>query len=319
MNIAIIEDDKWYAEMIKYHVNLNPDVDAKVYENAADFFADKLRCDVVVMDYGLPDMEGTVLLNKLKSERSSADVVVVSAQEDVSTAIGLLKNGAFDYIVKDEDAKDRLWNSINLIREKRQLKERIEELEDEVTSKYAFSNYIKGNSAVLKGIYKLMEKACRTAINVSVTGETGTGKELVAKAIHYNSDRKKKKFVAVNVSAIPSELLESELFGHEKGAFTGANSVRQGRFEQAHQGTLFLDEIGDMPLDIQTRLLRVLADGQFYRVGGHQAIGVDVRIIAATHQNLEQLVQEGFMYLLHMVYFVTKHWKKLVMLWTYMK
>ena len=293
MNIAIIEDDKWYAEMIKYHVNLNPDVDAKVYENAADFFADKLHCDVVVMDYGLPDMEGTVLLNKLKSERSSADVVVVSAQEDVSTAIGLLKNGAFDYIVKDEDAKDRLWNSINLIREKRQMKERIEELEHEVTSKYAFSNYIKGNSAVLKAIYKLMEKACRTAINVSVTGETGTGKELVAKAIHYNSDRKKKKFVAVNVSAIPSELLESELFGHEKGAFTGAGARRIGKFEEANKGTIFLDEIGEMDFSLQAKLLRVIQERELVRIGDNNPVKLDIRIICATHKNLLDEVRKG--------------------------
>ena len=293
MNIAIIEDDKWYAEMLKYHVNLNPVVDAEVFENSESFFADKTAYDIVVMDYGLPDIEGTLLLNKLTSERASADVVVVSAQEDVSTAIGLLKGGAFDYIVKDEDAKDRLWNAVNLIREKRQLKERIEELEDEVTSKYAFSNYIKGNSAVLKGIYKLMEKACKTAINVSVTGETGTGKELVAKAIHYNSDRKKKKFVAVNVSAIPSELLESELFGHEKGAFTGAGARRIGKFEEAHKGTIFLDEIGEMDFSLQAKLLRVIQERELVRVGDNTPVKLDIRIICATHKVLLDEVRKG--------------------------
>jgi len=293
MKIAIIEDDKWYAEMLKYHVNLNPDVEALVFEDAASFFADKTGIDIVIMDYGLPDIAGDELLSKLRNERSKSDVIVVSAQEDVGTAIDLLKNGAFDYIVKDEDTKDRLWNAIHFIREQRQLKERIEELEDEVTSKYAFSNYIKGNSAILRGIYKLMEKACKTTINVSVTGETGTGKELVAKAIHYNSDRKKKKFVAVNVSAIPSELLESELFGHEKGSFTGAGARRIGKFEEANKGTIFLDEIGEMDFSLQAKLLRVIQERELVRIGDNTPVKLDIRIICATHKNLLDEVRKG--------------------------
>ena len=293
MKIAIIEDDKWYAEMLKYHVNLNPDVEALVFEDAASFFADKTGIDIVIMDYGLPDIAGHELLSKLRNERSKSDVIVVSAQEDVGTAIDLLKNGAFDYIVKDEDTKDRLWNAIHFIREQRQLKERIEELEDEVTSKYAFSNYIKGNSAILRGIYKLMEKACKTTINVSVTGETGTGIELVAKAIHYNSDRKKKKFVAVNVSAIPSELLESELFGHEKGSFTGAGARRIGKFEEANKGTIFLDEIGEMDFSLQAKLLRVIQERELVRIGDNTPVKLDIRIICATHKNLLDEVRKG--------------------------
>ena len=293
MKIAIIEDDKWYAEMLKYHVNLNPDVEALVFEDAASFFADKTGIDIVIMDYGLPDIAGHELLSKLRNERSKSDVIVVSAQEDVGTAIDLLKNGAFDYIVKDEDTKDRLWNAIHFIREQRQLKERIEELEDEVTSKYAFSNYIKGNSAILRGIYKLMEKACKTTINVSVTGETGTGKELVAKAIHYNSDRKKKKFVAVNVTAIPSELLESELFGHEKGSFTGAGARRIGKFEEANKGTIFLDEIGEMDFSLQAKLLRVIQERELVRIGDNTPVKLDIRIICATHKNLLDEVRKG--------------------------
>ena len=293
MKIAIIEDDKWYAEMLKYHVNLNPDVEALVFEDAASFFADKKGIDIVIMDYGLPDISGDELLSKLRNERSKSDVIVVSAQEDVGTAIGLLKNGAFDYIVKDEDTKDRLWNAIHFIREKRKMKERIEELEDEVSSKYAFSNYIKGNSAILKGIYRLMEKACKTTINFSVTGETGTGKELVAKAIHYNSDRNKKKFVAVNVSAIPSELLESELFGHEKGSFTGAGARRIGKFEEANKGTIFLDEIGEMDFSLQAKLLRVIQERELVRIGDNTPVKLDIRIICATHKNLLDEVRKG--------------------------
>jgi len=293
MRIAIIEDDQWYAKMLTYHINLNPEFNSTFFENSSSFFANKGGFDIIVMDFGLPDIEGKDLLKRLRSERSTADVVVVSGQEDVGTAIELLQNGAFDYIVKDDDTKDRLWNTLNKIKEKRGLKQRIEELEVEVTNKYAFTNYIKGNSELLKGVFKLMEKACKTNINVSVTGETGTGKELVAKAIHYNSNRKKNKFVAVNVSAIPSELLESELFGHEKGAFTGAASRRLGKFEEANKGTIFLDEIGEMDIALQAKLLRVIQERELVRIGDNNPVKLDIRIICATHKNLLEEVRSG--------------------------
>jgi DNA-binding NtrC family response regulator len=293
MKIAIIEDDKWYAEMLKYHVSLNPEIEANEFANSSEYFQSKRDYDIVIMDYGLPDIDGASLLEKISTQRSSSDIVVVSGQEDVGVAIELLKNGAFDYIVKDDDTKDRLWNTINKIKEKRELKERIVELEVEVSNKYAFSNYIKGNSVLLKGIYKLMEKACRTNINVSVTGETGTGKELVAKAIHYNSNRSKNKFVPVNVSAIPSELLESELFGYEKGAFTGAHARRIGKFEEANKGTIFLDEIGEMDIALQAKLLRVIQERELVRIGDNKSVKLDIRIICATHKNLLDEVRKG--------------------------
>lgn len=293
MKIAIIEDDIWYAEMLKHHISLNPEFEAIIYEGAANFFSDKKVVDLVIMDYGLPGLSGEALLKRILGEREAVDVIVVSGQEDVGTAIELLKNGAAEYIVKDDDTRERLWNTLNRIAENRKMKERIEELEDEVTNKYAFENYIRGNSEALKQVYKLMGKACKTNINVSITGETGTGKELVAKAIHYNSDRRKRKFVAVNVSAIPAELMESELFGHEKGAFTGAGSKRIGKFEEADKGTIFLDEIGEMNFALQSKLLRVIQERELMRVGDNESVKLDIRIITATHKNLLEEVRNG--------------------------
>jgi two-component system response regulator AtoC len=293
MKIAIIEDDQWYSQMLKYHVSLNPDFEVQCFETSKSFFSSRNRFDLIIMDFGLPDISGEDCLKRLLSSCPQSEVIVVSGQEDVRTAITLLNNGAYDYIVKDDDTKERLWNTINIVLEKQELKERIVELEEEVINKYAFGNYIKGNSQLLIGVFKLMEKACKTNINVSIYGETGTGKELVAKAIHYNSDRKKSKFVAVNVSAIPSELLESELFGYEKGAFTGANSRRIGKFEAANKGTLFLDEIGDMDIALQAKLLRVLQERELSRIGDNSLVKLDIRIICATHKNLQEEVKNG--------------------------
>jgi DNA-binding NtrC family response regulator len=209
----------------------------------------------------------------------------------VATAINLLKNGAFDYIVKDDDTKDRLWNTIQHLQEINGLKQEVEQLRKEVGRKYDFSKTMIGNSDSMQKVFGMIEKAVTTNISVSVYGETGSGKEMVAKAIHYNSDRQKKPFVAVNVTAIPKDLIESELFGHEKGAFTGAVTRRIGKFEEANGGTLFLDEIGEMDINLQTKLLRVLQEKEITRVGDNQVIKVDARIITATHKNLLEAVQ----------------------------
>ncbi len=205
----------------------------------------------------------------------------------------MLKLGAYDYIVKDENTKDRLWNCLLKIRETKELKEEITLLREEVREKYEFSNSIRGNSPPLKRVFALMEKAAQSQINVSIYGETGTGKELVAKSIHFNSGRSKKPFVAVNMSAIPRELVESELFGHEKGAFTGAMNRRIGKFEEANGGTLFLDEIGEMDITIQAKILRALQEQEIVRVGGNSTVKFDARIIVATHRNLADEVQKG--------------------------
>jgi DNA-binding NtrC family response regulator len=213
----------------------------------------------------------------------------------VATAINLLKNGAFDYIVKDEDAKDRVWNSILHLREIRSLKEEVESLKTQVGRKYDFSQIIIGKSEAIEKVFVLIEKASKTNITVSITGETGSGKEMVAKAIHYNSDRHKMPFVAVNVAAIPRDLIESELFGHEKGAFTGAATRRLGKFEEADKGTLFLDEIAELDINQQAKLLRVLQEREITRVGGNAVTAINVRIIVATHKNLlEEVKNKNF-------------------------
>ncbi|MTI20122.1 sigma-54-dependent Fis family transcriptional regulator, partial [Fulvivirga sp. RKSG066] len=228
-----------------------------------------------------------------KSYDNNIQVIIISAQEKIGTAVELLKLGAYDYIIKDEETKDRLLNTINNARQNISLIKEIDHLKQEISEKYEFDKSIVGNSAPLKKVFSLLEKAVKTNITVSVTGETGTGKELVAKAIHYNSKRKKKPFVAVNIAAIPSELMESELFGHEKGAFTGANTRRVGKFEEAEGGTLFLDEIGEMDLNLQAKLLRVLQERELTRIGGNDIIKLDIRLIVATHRDLAEEVKEG--------------------------
>ncbi|MFM9910167.1 MAG: sigma-54 interaction domain-containing protein, partial [Chitinophagaceae bacterium] len=204
-----------------------------------------------------------------------------------------LKKGAYDYIIKDDNAKDLLWNSIVRIRENTSLKQKVEELKEQLETKFNFEKTIIGQSQAIRKSFSLIEKAIKSNINVSITGETGTGKEVVAKAIHYNSDRKKKPFVAVNMAALPKDLIESELFGYEKGAFTGAVARKTGKFEDANGGTIFLDEIAELDLNLQSKILRVLQEREITRVGGNEAIKFDARLLIATHKNLAEEVKKG--------------------------
>lgn len=292
--IFIVEDDPWYGEILEYHLSLNPDYEIFRFNNGKQCLSNlQKKPDLITVDYSLPDMNGADLFKQIHQINPELPVIFISAQEDVSTAVTLLKSGVSDYIVKNDNTKDLLWNAVIKIRENQSLKKEVEELREELGKKYEFGKIIKGNSSALKKVFTLIEKACRTNINVSVSGETGTGKELVAKAIHYNSDRNKKPFIAVNVSAIPRELIESELFGHEKGSFTGAVARKVGKFEEAHKGTLFLDEIGEMDLNLQSKLLRVLQERELVRVGGNETVKFDIRLIVATHKNLAEEVQKG--------------------------
>jgi two-component system response regulator AtoC len=290
--VFIVEDDMWYGSMLEHYLTLNPEYEVKRFESPGDFFAHLHEVpDVVTLDYSLPDSDGTEVLRKIKEFNPDIRVIIISGQEDVATAINLLKNGAFDYIVKDDDTKDRLWNSILHLREISNLKQEVESLKKQVGRKYDFSQIIVGNSEPMEKVFALIEKASKTNITVSITGETGSGKELVAKAIHYNSDRHNLPFVTVNVAAIPKELLESELFGHEKGSFTGAVTRRIGKFEEADKGTLFLDEIGELDINLQAKLLRVLQEREITRVGANNVLPINVRIIVATHKNLLEEVK----------------------------
>ena len=244
--------------------------------------------DVLISDIRMPGMDGLSLLAAVKQHNPLLPVIIMTAHSDLDAAVNAYQQGAFDYLPKPFDIDDAVTLVARALEHYREqhLPVRQEAAADPVSG-------IIGESAAMQEVYRVIGRLSRSSISVLINGESGTGKELVAHALHHHSPRADAPFIALNMAAIPKDLIESELFGHEKGAFTGASQVRQGRFEQADGGSLFLDEIGDMPLDIQTRLLRVLAEGQFYRVGGYAPVKVDVRIIAATHQDLERLVAEG--------------------------
>ncbi|MDA3854378.1 MAG: sigma-54 dependent transcriptional regulator [Bacteroidales bacterium] len=292
--IFVIEDDSWYGEIIKYHLTLNPEWEVELFQTGKEAI-DNLhkKPSVVTLDYSLPDMSGMEVLKRIKDYDNSIPVIMISGQEDIETAVDLLQEGAYDYIVKNDGTKNRIWNAVKNIRESLEVRNELETLKQEVSQKYSFSSSIIGQSPAITRIFKLIEKATKTNINVSISGETGTGKELVAKAIHYSSAKKNKPFVPINMSAIPKELIESELFGHEKGAFTGANSRRIGKFEEAKDGTLFLDEIGDLDINMQTKLLRTLQEREIVRVGGSNTVNVKAKIIIATHKDLAEEVRNG--------------------------
>ncbi|MEQ2025809.1 nitrogen regulation protein NR(I) [Xenorhabdus szentirmaii] len=244
--------------------------------------------EVILSDIRMPGVDGLSLLNQIKQSHPHLPVIIMTAHSDLDAAVSAYQHGAFDYLPKPFDIDETVAlveRALSHYREQHQVSSN-----PQVAA--SVSDMI-GEAPAMQEVYRIIGRLSRSSISVLINGESGTGKELVAHALHRHSPRASAPFIALNMAAIPKDLIESELFGHEKGAFTGANQVRQGRFEQANGGSLFLDEIGDMPLDIQTRLLRVLAEGQFYRVGGYAPVKVDVRIIAATHQNLEQRVAEG--------------------------
>ena len=240
---------------------------------------------VLVSDIRMPGASGLELLQEVKAKHPGIPVIIITAFSDLDSAVSAFQGGAFEYLAKPFDVD----KAVELIR--RALEESLRETGVEQSS--ASAPEILGQAPAMQDVFRAIGRLSQSNVTVLITGESGSGKELVAHALHKHSPRASQPFVALNTAAIPKDLLESELFGHERGAFTGAQTTRRGRFEQAEGGTLFLDEIGDMPFDLQTRLLRVLSDGHFYRVGGHQSLKANVRVIAATHQNLEQRVREG--------------------------
>ena len=292
--IFIVEDDKWYGGLLHHYLSQNPDYEVTLIESGKECLAQLNRKpDLVTIDFGLPDMNGEELFKKIRQAQPNLPVIIISAQEKITTAVDLLKMGVEDYLVKDENTQQLLWNAVIRLREKQSLKNEISELKAELKTKYDYSRSIIGNSPALQAVFKLIDKAAGSLINVSISGETGTGKELVAKAVHYNSNRSSQPFIAVNMAAIPKDLVESELFGYEKGAFTGAQSRKSGRFEEANGGTLFLDEIGEMDPNIQSKLLRVLQEKELTRLGGISKIKLDFRLVVATHKNMAEEVKKG--------------------------
>ena len=284
--VWIIDDDRsirWVFEKAL----AREDISFKVFGSAQEALQalEASTPQVVVSDIRMPGGSGLDLLQKMKDKHPSLPVIIMTAYSDLESAVAAFQGGAFEYLPKPFDVD----HAIDLIR--RAMEESLRQDDGaEVTQE---SPEILGQGASMQEVFRAIGRLTQSHATVLINGESGTGKELVARALHRHSPRASKPFIAINTAAIPKDLLESELFGHERGAFTGAQAMRRGRFEQAETGTLFLDEIGDMPPDLQTRLLRVLSDGQFYRVGGHQPIKANVRIIAATHQDLEQRVKSG--------------------------
>ncbi len=246
--------------------------------------------DAILTDIRMPGIDGLELLDRLQVKQPDLPIIIMTAHSDLESAVSAFHGGAFEYLPKPFDVDE----AVDLVRRacSHGQRNRKEQAKPTPVSTEKTPEII-GEAPAMQEVFRAIARLARSNITVLINGESGTGKELVARALHRHSPRAEKQFIALNMAAIPRDLLESELFGHERGAFTGAQARRAGRFEQADEGTLFLDEIGDMPQELQTRLLRVLADGEFFPVGGHSPVKVDVRIIAATHQNLESLVHEG--------------------------
>ena len=284
--IWIVDDDqsiRWVLEKALARESLL----SRSFTNVRDVLAalEEDEPQVLISDIRMPGGSGLDLLQALKARHPGLPVIVMTAYSDLDSAVAAFQGGAFEYLAKPFDVD----KAVELIRRALEESLREEEMEDRLVD----APEILGQAPAMQDVFRAIGRLSQSNVTVMITGESGTGKELVARALHKHSPRANGPFIALNTAAIPKDLLESELFGHERGAFTGAQTMRRGRFEQAEGGTLFLDEIGDMPFDLQTRLLRVLSDGNFYRVGGHNPLRANVRVIAATHQNLETRVKEG--------------------------
>jgi two-component system, NtrC family, nitrogen regulation response regulator GlnG len=286
--VWVIDDDRSIRWVLEKTLQ-KAEMDVTSFESAEMVLSslDREQPDVVVSDIRMPGMDGLELLEILHTRYPGLPVIIMTAHSDLESAVSAYHGGAFEYLPKPFDVDD----AVQQIR--RACRQQVAVEEKPSASARNGAKEIIGEAPAMQEVFRAIGRLARSNITVLINGESGTGKELVAQALHRHSTRSEAPFIALNMAAIPRDLMESELFGHERGAFTGAQTRREGRFEQADSGTLFLDEIGDMPAELQTRLLRVLADGEFYRVGGHEPVKVDVRIIAATHQNLENLVKSG--------------------------
>ncbi len=287
-NVWIVDDDRsirWVLEKALQQVGMV----TQSFDSADGVLARLARQqpDVIISDIRMPGASGLEMLAKIREHYPRLPVIIMTAHSDLDSAVASYQGGAFEYLPKPFDVDD----AVSLVKRAHQHTQELQNLQEPAGRHH--TPEIIGEAPAMQEVFRAIGRLSHSNITVLINGESGTGKELVAHALHRHSPRAASPFIALNMAAIPKDLMESELFGHEKGAFTGAANQRRGRFEQADGGTLFLDEIGDMPADTQTRLLRVLADGEFYRVGGHTPVRVDVRIIAATHQDLETLVQAG--------------------------
>jgi two-component system response regulator AtoC len=293
--IFVVEDNEFFSQLIKQKLESNDQNEVTLFNNGDDFRRNlHLNPDIVVLDYNLPNTTGIDLLKEIKNFNDQIKTILISGQEKVDVVIEAFENGAEEYINKDDNALTMLDLKVQKHSSSVNLRKEVDTLREQIIDRHRYDRIIGESQAILK-VLRLIQKVEKTNMLALITGESGTGKELVASAIHYNSTRKNRPFVAVNVAAIPEDLMESELFGHERGAFTGADSKRIGKFEEANEGTIFLDEIGEMDIHMQTKLLRVLQESKITRLGSNKEIPLNVRIIAATNKNLAQRVKDGKM------------------------
>ena len=291
--IFLVDDDEVYSNIIKMTLEENENYDVHLFMSGEELMPHiHDRPDIVIIDYTLPGMSGIEVLKKVKEYDEDIAAVVLSGQEKVEVVVEAYNNGASNYIIKNDNVIFELNHVLKNLTSHSNLKKEVAELRDQIIDRHKYDSII-GESKPILNVIKLIQKVEKTNLITLITGESGTGKEVVASAIHYNSPRRKRPFVPVNLAAIPADLIESELFGHEKGAFTGATSRRIGKFEEANEGTIFLDEIGEMALDLQAKLLRVLQDNKISRLGSNKEIKLDIRVVAATNKNLSERVKEN--------------------------
>ena len=290
--IFIVEDNEMYALAMQNALK-EEDYEIRLFANGQQLL-DNLHesPNIVTLDFMLPDYSGMELLKRISKDYPSTHTIMLSGQLDVNNVVETYKNGAKNYIVKNENSIIELQNAVRNLAAIVKLKHEVDLVQDELQDRTKYNKIVGKSTAIFK-VLKLIQRVEKTNSLVMITGDSGTGKELVAEAIHENSNRSRKPFIAVNLAAIPVHLIEDELFGHEKGAFTGATAKRLGKFEEANEGTIFLDEIGEMDITLQTKLLRVLQDGKITRLGSNKLINLDVRIITATNRNLSEQVKLG--------------------------
>ena len=292
IKVFIVEDDTMFGELIKMKLEENHLLDVMLFTSGEGMFREfHMQPDIVILDYFLPYKNGVQIIKELKELSEEVSVILLSGQKNVEVVVEAYNLGAKNYIIKNENALVQLDNCVKNLCYSINLKKEIESLKSQIIDHNKYSNIV-GKSEAIQQVFGLMQKIENSDVLTLITGESGTGKEVVARTVHYHSQRSRKPFVAINVAAIPDDLIESELFGYEKGAFTGASGRRIGKFEQANHGTIFLDEIGEIDFTVQKKLLRVLQEKKVSRLGSNKEIDLNVRVIAATNQSLGRLVKE---------------------------
>jgi two-component system response regulator AtoC len=292
LKIFLLESDPDYGLMLQQYLSLHPQFDVKYFDSSRDFFEHLHdKPDVVAFNYSMPDMDGHETLTRIRDRYPDMRVVVLASPEK-ENSVELLKNGAFDYIVKDGLTREKLCRSLSHLLEINKLHKEVDQLKEQLCKRYDFSKILIGESPAMEAVYARIDQAAKTNLTVTISGEKGTGKELVAKAIHYNSYRSKQPFVTVNVSGVSKQELERQLFGYEKGAFPGADAQQIGKIEEANNGTLFIDEVSELDFDLQGRLLEVLRTEQVTRIGGNEPAPMHVRFIVSTHKDLAEEVRQ---------------------------